>query len=1746
MTSFSSAAFPVLQRLPRRYEVTEVLAESPRSIIARVRDASLDRDVALKIHKRDMVGKEEALRFRREFGILASLSHPNIIRVFDFGVTDGGWPYFTMELVRGRTIRDAFDGTDWAGLTDLMLQVVSGLNHIHQAGMAHLDIKPSNILVDESQRARIMDFGLAIPHEQLQERRIRGTLHYMAPEVLRQDRIDFRADHYALGMTLYETVTGVHPAAGLPTHEMLALHLEGQIRRASLINPSIPEGIDRVISRLLERDPRHRYPSTTALLHEVARLAGLEQPREELVRERPDLLVAPLIGHHVATSALEAAIERARDGRGGGLLVTGEEGIGKSRTVREATLRAQLMGARVFYGRCPVNGRSVYAPFYEIFRQIVRTMNPEADPAREIRRIVRGAAPLIPGSAGEKFRFFNRVAQSIQDFYGFLNVVGSSGSPMILVIEDLQSADRATLELLMYLAGEAKSSFLLLIGIVSDTNREETADAAISVSGWVERASEGGMEIVRLGALTEGDVQELLTALLGAETLPLDLVRWITWESAGNPARVRSLVTLLIERQLLVWEDGEWRSNMSEIQQLRFPGGVAATWSERVDRLPLGDRTILQIASVFGEEFDIEEIAAVAAIPLDDVYATMQRMVHDELIASSESDGRFRFPQASAREAVYGSLPENTRVDLHCRAADLLEAAWNEGAIDRIGQLAYHCARGGDYNRAIEYALAAGDQAAAALVHEQAAEFYGTALELMDLAGEEDRKSAVREKLGDAYFQANHLRHASQVYQFLLKALEGSGDSPADAARLLRKVGRVHARRGDHESAIESFDRAASLFADLGDRPAWGELLSRRAASLQIVGRLDAAVAAANEAESLLKNEPESAVHGHLEQALGNLAAARNAREEAVSHFTRAADIAQRVGSPAIIRAARAALGELTWRMGRFEEALDHFRANLETAERAGDPWAIVQGCVDLARVEAEVGEWHTAVTLLERALEIDQRLALTEHEATAQMQLGIVLERIGRWKDARERLERSVALEGFDEARPARVAAYLPLARIHARTGDIATGARLARSAYETARRTHQEELGAEAALTMAEIEAAQDNFSDALRYVDEAILRFETRGVKPGCARALCFAADLSLRQHSIERARTLVQQTIDVTSVVPSAWIAASSDAVRARLLFLEGEREEAEALAAQLEARFKELEAPWEAGRFLLEIGMLREDPVAAAQSLTKAARIFEQLEASHELARVRGALARIRPGGRAQEPVIGLYEVVKIINSTLDLDEVLHRVLDLALRRLKAARGMIMLVDPITGELRTRAARNLTDEEAPRSPQTVIREVMRSGKSLLSADARQDERFDESHSVVAENVVSMLCVPLVIRDRISGAIYVDHQQASHLFTQADLNFLEAFADQAAIAIENARLYQELDESRARLTVENETLRREMLVEKHLDSIVGASDVVARIQFAIRKAAASPSTVLVRGESGTGKGLVARIIHNVSGRRNGPFINFNCAALPETLAESELFGHERGAFTGADRRKPGRFELANGGTLFLDEIGKVGVAVQAKLLRVVEEKEFERVGGTQTIRTDVKIIAATNLDLEKAIAEGTFREDLFYRLNIIPIHIPPLRERREDIPLLVEHFMKKICRDLGCDMRSLEPGVLDLFLQYDWPGNVRELEAVLHRAIVMSAGSRLGEHDFLTLIKTNGEVGASTLSPALIARTAANVTPELYEEAIGRLDRQLIQRALDESQGRIREAARRLGLARNTLKARMQKYGIAGRD
>jgi transcriptional regulator with GAF, ATPase, and Fis domain len=417
------------------------------------------------------------------------------------------------------------------------------------------------------------------------------------------------------------------------------------------------------------------------------------------------------------------------------------------------------------------------------------------------------------------------------------------------------------------------------------------------------------------------------------------------------------------------------------------------------------------------------------------------------------------------------------------------------------------------------------------------------------------------------------------------------------------------------------------------------------------------------------------------------------------------------------------------------------------------------------------------------------------------------------------------------------------------------------------------------------------------------------------------------------------------------------------------------------------------------------------------------------------------------------------------------------------------------------------------------------------------------------------VKSVLIAPLLSGDRGIGAVFVGRGTVGE-FSDQEIRLLKTFADQAVIAIRNANLFRELEGKNRELESKNERLQAE--IEAHqrsramvhclqdeiraghgLRDMVGRSPSFRQLLDQVALVAPTESTVLILGETGTGKELVARAIHDRSTRREGPLVKLNCAALPRELVESEMFGHEKGAFTGATQMRRGRFELADGGTLFLDEIGELSLEAQAKLLRVLQEKEFERVGGSRTLRTDARLVAATNRDLQERVGRGEFRSDLYYRLNVFPLAVPPLRERRADIPALVARFLEQAARRLGKRLEAAAPEFMERALAYDWPGNVRELENVVERAAILSRGPLL---EPLGWAAAPGHVPAPA-APASAAHGGASPVKTLLD-----VEREHILQALERSRWVVEGshgAAQALGVNPSTLRGRMRKLGIRKR-
>ncbi|MHB8204580.1 MAG: nif-specific transcriptional activator NifA [Desulfomonilaceae bacterium] len=500
--------------------------------------------------------------------------------------------------------------------------------------------------------------------------------------------------------------------------------------------------------------------------------------------------------------------------------------------------------------------------------------------------------------------------------------------------------------------------------------------------------------------------------------------------------------------------------------------------------------------------------------------------------------------------------------------------------------------------------------------------------------------------------------------------------------------------------------------------------------------------------------------------------------------------------------------------------------------------------------------------------------------------------------------------------------------------------------------------------------------------------------------------------------------------------------------------------------------------------------------------------------------------------REVQELLLLFEISQILDQSIELGDVVGPVLEAIARRMGMMRGTITLLNRQSGEIMIETAHGLSEVQKERGRyrpgEGITGQVVKTGRPAIVPHISDEPLFLDrtgARKRLKKNDVSFICVPIKIGNEVIGALSADRVFEEGVSFQEDVRLLAIIASMIAQAV---RLRQEAQEERQRLMEENTRLQSELRERFRPSNIVGNSKVMRAVYDLISQVSPSEATVLVRGESGTGKELVAHAIHYNSPRADKPFVKVNCGALPESVVESELFGHERGAFTGAIATRKGRFELAHGGTIFLDEIGDLSPTTQIKLLRVLQEKEFERVGGSATQKTNVRIITATNRDLERLITEGVFRHDLYYRLNVFPIHIPPLRERKTDISLLVDYFIEKYSRANDKPVLRISTPAIDMLMSYHWPGNVRELENCIERAVLLSSDQVIHSHNL-----------PPTLQTAEASGTAHSGT---LDSTLNTVERDLIVDALKAARGNKARAARALGLTERIMGLRVMKHGI----
>ena len=1816
------------------------------------------------------------------------------------------------------------------------IALAAALGQVHRRGLIHKDIKPSNVLANAAlDRTWLMGFSIAsrLPRERQRAEPpefISGTLAYMAPEQTgRMNRsTDSRSDLYALGITLYELLTGSLPFAAADPMEWVHCHVARRPPAPAERRRDVPSPVSAIIMKLLAKTPEERY-QTAAGVESDLRCCLEDWDGERGIHafplgehDIPDRLLIPekLYGREPEVETLLTSFDHVlKSGRPELVLVSGYSGIGKSSVVNE--LHKPLVPPRGLFasGKFDQYKRDIpYATVAQAFQSLLRPLltKSEADlaPWREALREALGPngrliidlVPELKLIIGEQPPVPELPPQDAQRrfqlvFRRFIGVFARPEHPLALFLDDLQWLDAATLDLLEDLLTRSELRHLMLIGAY----RDNEIDAAHPLMRKLDviRTAGGKVKEITLGPLAPEHLGQLFADALRCETeRGAPLAQLVHEKTGGNPFFTIQFISSLADEGLLTFDHAaaRWSWDLDRIHAKGYTDNVVDLMTGKLTRLPALTQTALQQLACLGNLADSTTLALVLGSSEEQVHAAFWEGVRQELV--EQVDGSYKFIHDRVQEAAYALIPEESRAEAHLTIGRLLLAQTPPEKRDKaIFEIVNQLNRGAplitsheEREQLAELNLTAGKRAKAASAFASALKYLtaGAALLPEDawerrqdlpfelelhradcdvclgaLEAAEERLAALATRVVGAVQRCAVAHRRVDLYVIL-----GAGEKAmAVALECLRHVGIDWSAHPTEADARSEYERIWSLLGnrtieDLVVLPLMQDAVAR--ATLDVLTSLVLPALYTDKnlyALSVCKATNLSLEHGYSDAALVNYVAMGMIAGPRFGHYDRgyrfgkmACDLLERRGLTHF--GARTYVGfaiVVPWTRP-LREGIDPSRRAFQMAKDQGDPTYASLASRGLSNILLALGH---PLDQFEReagdALEFVQRFGFFLDRLSAPLALARMLR--GRTTKFGSLDDGGFTEHSFEEritGQPSRafLECYYWIRKLQARffAGDY-TSAIDAADKVETWYATSP-------ALSLFPVEKAECHFYAAL-----------SRAARCGPPGADPYAQHReALAQHT-QQLRALAAncpQNFEDRAALVDAEIAR----IEGRPLDAMDLYERAIASARANGFVHNEALAYERAAAFYRERGFHQ----FADAYLRNARACYASWGADGKVSQLDG----LYPGLKQEQPLQGPASTITAPVEGLDLATVIHvsqavsseivteklfdTVMRKAMEQAGAERGLLIL--PHGDELQIEAESKTSGNEvlvrmrdasgvAAAMPESIVRYVMRTHESVILDDASSQNPFSGDPYFLQHHVRSILCLPLLNQAKLSGVLYLENNLAPDVFTSDRITVLSVLASQAAISLENTRLFRDLEDREAKIrrlvdanvvgivmwnlegaitgandaflrmvrydredlasgrvrwtdltppewrnqdeqTVvelkakgvfqpcekeyfrkdgsrlpiliggaffedsgnegvafildlseqkraeaeiralkdelykENLALRDEVERTSMFDEIVGTSNPLKVVLSRIAKVAPTDSTVLITGETGTGKELVARAIHRKSERAERAFVSVNCAAIPRDLIPSELFGHEKGAFTGAVQQRLGRFELASGGTIFLDEVGELPAETQIALLRVLQEREFERVGGTRRIRADVRVIAATNRDLQAAIRVGSFRSDLFYRLNVFPIEVPPLRERREDIRLLVEYFIDRYARNLGKKLTSINKQTLELVQSYPWPGNVRELQNVIERSVILCETntfsideSWLAQQPFPTEVKDHVEFPQKLLAH----------------------EKDMIEAALKESRGRVygpQGAAAKLGIPRSTLESKIKTLRI----
>jgi len=1764
-----NTTFKVSEIIGDRYIILSHLGGGILSEVYKVKDIKTDEVFVLKCGAQTLRENPElGIAIKKEFFFLSQLRHPNIISTYEFSTLRNGTSFFIEEFFDGVPLTQFFSKGYAPELISVLAQILHSLAYIHSQGFVHSDLKPSHILVAFSKGkpvVKIIDFGFAEKHRLTKQGLVafdtsdtgqaRGTLGYCAPEILKGLLPDCRADLYSLGIILLEVLTKKGPSAFENILDFLKIQFAGGLDIKEMVKegiyqfklPEPPEKLITICQMMIASSPELRPSSSLEVMEalrevvksglslpgptgEVSRFATAPPEKGSPSGSSETFLTAPFVGRDSILKELKKGWERVKKGKGSIYLITGERGVGKSRLAQEFRFFCELDGARSF----TFSSGSLLTRQKSILEMIMPALNLPKDlfnsPLK--KRADNSILPLDLTREDfllHKFQVFERICGAIKSL--------GRENPIFLFIDDLELFDDLSLEFIRYLGLSLKADkVFLLLSSLPEKRVQETLEVFDKKPNYSH---------IALSSFTLEETAELVEGTLGRISEPNPVIErerkvltdFLFKTSGGNPLFIIDIIQNLQSLGAISIKRGQRRVIEDVLKEITLPSSLTASFKRKISLLTEEERRVLHFISLLGQKANLQLLKKVLEIEEDSLLRILFKLetlgyIREEASNLGPLQGNLTLTSHILESVLLEAEEFPERREDHKKIAEVLESLPDTEKETIIFDLAYHWIKAEVAEKAYATSLRAAEKARQLFLAKEALNYYKTALSFFPKEKEIRERLDLFAKIGFFQETLGDFNRAKDSYTQALSIIASSRELAKENkfySEFLTRLGGLQQKMGNFEEAVRFYKEALAMEKGRQEERIVRILMEKGWAEISGYNFPEASesLGRALAIASRLPNRAE--LECRLNYYLAYLAYRRQDFSSALNLGEKALKLSREMGNEYQVNSILQFLATVFYLRGEKEKAEELYKKSEELGRKVSDVYTLISSLIGLGLSAKEAGDYRVAREYYEQAREQAEKISSLPHLTGILGNLAELFTITGEFITAEELYLKVMELSEKLKDYYILSLNNLNLSQLYLKSGKpekalecLDKGEKIINSHKLDSLRLYLTLFRANYHLETKNQEGAAENFLDALKFPGIRDNRY-----------FLEFLARLRLEERRPEKALISIIRLLRLFRN-PKLEEHIIGTRLLGLALALLGKREESKEQIRKAIGLSRNSGLLFELGSALLsygeillfekDLGLTRKGYQEALSFLKEAKEIFSSIGARSYQEKSEQLLSDLTGTSKTAELKAGerdilrcFYQLSETLNTQLTSEDFFERVLDIVIDITDAERGLLFLYQG--EELIPVSARNIdhiTLEDATTCSHTALKKVSEENSVILSLDALSDPNFENARSVHLNKIRSLLCCPLRTKEKIIGALYLDSRITSHLFLEEDKELLVSVANLLAATLDKSSIFKRIQEEFA-------LVREDILIDATTGFFLGRSKAMRDVYNIVEKIAPSDCTVLIMGETGTGKGVLAKYIHSLSPRVKAKFVSINCGTLPETLFESELFGHVKGAFTGAHRDKEGLFETAEGGTIFLDEITNTTLPIQAKLLEVLEEKIIRRVGDTEPRKVDVRLICATNKNLEEEVKKGNFREDLYYRLNIVTITMPPLRERSSDIPQLAEYFLKRYAAKLNKGIMKLGEEAIAAMERYHWPGNIRELQNVIERAVIMAQ---------------KGVVTVENLGPRFVA---------LYKEmglakARKEIGQKEIEEALDKTVGNVSHAAEILGIHRRQLQRLMKRYNI----